>query len=267
MALFSKQSCDHCGDTANLLTRTKLKDGKYICSNCSKKCPGFVSDNFLQLMTYADFVDYLAHREENRKKWESFDITDVYFEHIYVDMNKGWMAFDHNGYKTLKKEELINKNPDIFEMKDLVYYNFLYFIKDAKIGVINDKVKADVSLAIAFNNRWYPYAYNSKVLYNHKHKAKINLLTLKTKFTENEKKQDLEMYLLSSLVDNGVNIPVALGNKLTMNFDLSPYDTYLKKVFELKKLGVYQSEEFDGILDQITLSPILKLKIKNTYGK
>ena len=267
MALLNKQVCDHCGDTANLLTRIKLKDGKYICSNCSKKCPRFVSNNFLRLMDYTDFIDYLAHREENRRRWEDFEITDIYFNNIYVDMKKGWIAFDHYGYKTLTKEELLNKNPDIFEIKDLVYYDFFYHIKDTKIGVINDKVKADVSLVIAFNNRWYPYSYNNEVLYNYKHKAKINLLTFNTKITENEKKQDLDLYLLSSLIDNKVNIPVSLGNKLTVNFDLSPYSVYLKKLFELKKLGVYQSEEMDVILDNVTSSPILKHKIKSTYGK
>jgi len=266
MAVFSKQTCEHCGNSAGAMTRMKLADGKYLCGDCCKKIPNIINVNFLARWTYNDFLEYLKTREENKKRLESFNITDVYFDDIYVDMDKGWMVFSDYKNHFTDKESMLKENPDIFEIKDLVYYDFFYKIKDVKQGFINDKVKADVRLIIAFNSPWYPYSYNEKVLRNYKHKAQITgFVNQKVSFTDDEKKSDLECYLLSSLIENKVNIPFALGGKFTMNFDFSPYDTYLEKIFELEKLWVYKGLEFDEKLETITPSFFLRRKLKKIY--
>lgn len=69
-----------------------------------------------------------------------------------------------------------------------------------------------MELAIAFNNKWYPYAFKGLVLKNHKHKANITgFFERKATITDNEKKSDLELYQLSIMIDNEINIPVSLG--------------------------------------------------------
>ncbi|MBQ6931163.1 MAG: hypothetical protein IJN38_03455 [Clostridia bacterium] len=268
MAIFNKQDCIHCGGSTNILTRVKLKDGKYICGKCSEVFPGSVSFHCLSNMTYKDFTDYLVHKEENRKRLETFNVTDVYFDRVYVDMEKDWVVFSNHSMEFNDRERMLNANPDIFEMKDLIYYDFFYDIKSVKEGVFKDKVKADVRLIIAFNNRWYPYSFDDKVLRNHNHDAKIKgIINRAYTFTQNDKKEDLEIYLLSALIENKIDIPVCLGGLFTMNFDFSPYDTYLRKVFQLANLGVYKDNELEQVLENITPSKVLKLKLKNTYKK
>lgn len=266
MALFGKQICEHCGGPAGAMTRTKLADGKYICFDCGAKCPAFITNNFMNTWTYKDFKDYLEFRELNKKRLETFEITDVYFDKIFVDMNKGWMVFSRSDNYFYDRKTMLEENPDIFDMRGLIYYDFFYNIKDVKEGIFSTKVKADVRLIIAFKNRWYPYSFNAKVLRNHRHKAEIEgFIKRRAVFTENEMKSDLEIYLLSALLNNGVNIPVDIGNKLTMNYDFTPYDEYLKKVFELKKLDVYKDDEFESVLENITPSSVLRHKLKGIY--
>lgn len=109
MALFSKQSCEHCGSTAGMMTRTKLSDGKYICFDCSLKCPTFVANNFLSKWTYNDYLDYLQYREINRQRLENFNITDIYFDKIFLDKEKGWMVFSNSGNSFYDKETIKNR--------------------------------------------------------------------------------------------------------------------------------------------------------------
>ena len=266
MAILGKEICEHCGKSVGAISRYKIKDDKYICLDCFSKLPNTIDSSFLKKWSHKDFVDYLNSREENKKRLETFNITDIYFNDIYVDMDKGWMVFSTSKNRFTDKESMLKAEPDIFDMKDLIYYDFFYKIKNVKEGLISDKVKADVRLIIAFNSPWYPYSYNKKVLRNHKHRAQISgFINKKCNFTENEKKSDLECYLLSCLLENKVNIPVLLGGKFTMNYDFSPYDTYLKKIFELEKLMVYKPNEFDTILKSIVPSIILRFKLKNTY--
>ena len=267
MGLFSKQECAHCGNPANLVTRTKLADGKYICFDCSNKCPLMVRDKFLSSYTYQDYLDYIAHREENRKRLESFRAEASYFGYIHADLEKGWMIFTwEDNLKT--KDRLLNENPDIFEMKDLIYSEFFYNIKDIKEGVFHGKVKADVRLVISFKNRFYPYSFNEKVLANYRHRAEITgIFSKKVSFTDNDKKSDLEYYLLSTLEENGIQVPGVLGGKLTSNFDFSPYSTYFSKLFELRKLGVYSDDELDIILGETIPSAILRHKVKSQFKR
>ncbi len=268
MALFSKQSCEHCGNTAGMMTRTKLADGKYICYDCGLKCPGFVTNNFLGKWTYQDFLEYLQFREINKKRLESFNINDVYFNKIFVDKEKGWLVFSHSGNEFYDKATMLQQNPDIFDMRGLVYYKFFYDIKDVKEGVMKEKVTFDTRLILAFKNRWYPYSFNDTVLKNHKVKgSSTGVIGSMVDVSLGDYETGIQAYLSKAMENNGINEPVAIGNKLTMNFDFSPYDEYLKKLFELNKLGVFKDEEFEKALKDITPSATLRHKLKSTYGK
>ena len=266
MALFKKEVCAHCGKESGMLDRVKLADKKFICWDCRSKCSDVFADNFLSHHTYEEYCAYLQHKEENYKKLEQFEMTDLYFDRIAVDMNKGWFVFyEKHPFETT--EELLASNIEVFEAKDLVFYDFFYIIKDVKEGILNNKVKADVELSIAFNNKWYPYAFKGKVLKNYKHKANITgFFERKATITDNEKKSDLELYLLSIMIDNGINIPVSLGGKLTTNVDLDPYVPYLTKLFELKKLNFFDINEFSDRLNFIAPGMFVKQQIKKRFG-
>ena len=267
MALFKKEVCAHCGKESGVLERVKLTDGKFICGECIIKCSRAFSENFLFRHTYDEYCAYLQHKEENRKKLEQFEMTDLYFDRIAVDMNKGWFVFyKHHPFAT--KEKLLASNLEVFEAKDLVFYDFFYFVKDVQTGILNDKVKADVQLSIAFNNKWYPFAFKGKVLKNYNHKAKITgFIKRKATITDNEKKSDLELYLLSIMIENGINIPDSLGGKLSTSVDLDPYVPYFTKLFELKELGFFNSTEFSDRLNHIAPGILVRQQIKKRFGQ
>ena len=266
MALFTKEKCVHCGKEEGAMYRTKLADGNYLCSDCVGKCSSFFSFKFLSKHTYPEYCRYIEHKEENKEKLRQFNLTASYFDKVFVDESKGWMLFDKE-YPNCSQEELLDRNPEVFDVKDLEYFDFFYLVKDVKEGFLtSDKVRADVKLTVAFKNEWYPYAFSEKVLKNYKHKARISgIIGKRVDFTEHDDKSELEYYLLSSLLENGISYPGKLGGKFTFKIDLSPYATYFKKMFEMRKLGVYSSPEIYLMLDNIAPSPIVKSKIKKAF--
>ena len=68
------------------------------------------------------------------------------------------------------------------------------------------------------------------------------------------------------MIDNGINIPVSLGGKLTTNVDLDPYVPYLTKLFELKKLNFFDINEFSDRLNFIAPGMFVKQQIKKRFG-
>ena len=40
--LFSKQACELCSKEVGALSRSKLKDGKYVCYDCLKNSSAFI---------------------------------------------------------------------------------------------------------------------------------------------------------------------------------------------------------------------------------
>ena len=62
--IFSKQTCELCGKEVGMLSRAKLKDGKYICSDCAKDCSKFFSPTVYDLEEVKKHIDYMKKQEE-----------------------------------------------------------------------------------------------------------------------------------------------------------------------------------------------------------
>lgn len=64
MGLFDKVYCSCCGQAAKTLTRAKLNDGNYLCSECLKKVPSFIKDTLYKHYDIADYhalMNYIEH--------------------------------------------------------------------------------------------------------------------------------------------------------------------------------------------------------------
>lgn len=268
MGLFDKKTCEHCGSSAGLISRMRLKDKTFICGKCCEKIPKFVMLNFLMNMDYKDFADYISFRVENKKRLESFNVTHKYFNKILIDMNKGWFVFDYDE-KIKDRASLISENPDIFEMKDLVYFDAPHIITDHKVGLVNDKIFADIRIIMVFRNKWYPYSFNQQVAFGYPLIADTKgIINVKIKgYEEHPQVAELEAYCNDIIDANEVNIPYFLGDKLTMNYDFEPYAEYFTILYKLNKLGVYSLDELDTRIKSIVPSVTLRHKIKNAYGK
>ena len=82
----------------------------------------------------------MQHKEENRKKLEQFEMTDLYFDRIAVDMNRGWFIF-YKKHPFVTKEELLASNLEVFEAKDLVFYDFFYISFSYNINAVSGTLR------------------------------------------------------------------------------------------------------------------------------
>lgn len=267
MAMLKKEICAACGKEIGITERVRLADGKCICNTCVKKCETTFVDKFLKKHTCEDYLEYLEHRKENLEKIKQFQIDAIYFDRILVDFEHGWFVFGEKKDFT-ERSELLAMNPEVFEGKDLVFWDISYNIKSEKEGIFSDKVKADVMLKIAFNNKWYPYAFNDRILKNHKHRAELARTVFGKSVIETDDEQsEFEAYLNYWMDENGVNVPHKLGKGFVFKVDLEPYATYLDKLFELRQLGVYTSFDFGQKLELISRKKIIRFQIKRRFGR
>ena len=67
--MFSKQICELCGKEVGMLSRAKLKDGKFVCTDCIKDCSKFFQpvlydiEEFKKHLEYMKMQDELYHKE------------------------------------------------------------------------------------------------------------------------------------------------------------------------------------------------------------
>ena len=85
MGLFKEIYCSDCGKKAGLLTRTKLSDGKYLCSACTSNIPSYVMESVsgnYDFDNYKDLKGYIQYSNENLKP--KFKETASY-EKLHID--------------------------------------------------------------------------------------------------------------------------------------------------------------------------------------
>jgi len=112
MALFDKKECDICGGKIGLLGNRKLDDG-----NCCKDCAGKLSPWMTgrRKTTVEDIKAHLAYREENRRKLQQFNPSNIVGENwkVFVDPNMGAFAVSRgNNFRT--------DNPDLILLSQVV---------------------------------------------------------------------------------------------------------------------------------------------------
>lgn len=66
--LFSKQSCEFCGNQVGALSRKKLKDSKYICKECEKNCSAFIDPCRFDMEYMKEHMEYMKKQDILYKK-------------------------------------------------------------------------------------------------------------------------------------------------------------------------------------------------------
>lgn len=74
--LFQKQTCEICGKESGPLSRMKLKDGKYICSDCRKNASGFYNPSKYTL-------------DEVKKHFEYMEKMQTLYDKEFATIEKG----------------------------------------------------------------------------------------------------------------------------------------------------------------------------------
>lgn len=62
--LFSKQKCELCGNEVGALSRVKLNDGTYICSECRKNTSAFINLQKLTLDEVKKHIEYMKKQND-----------------------------------------------------------------------------------------------------------------------------------------------------------------------------------------------------------
>lgn len=111
--LFSKQTCALCGTEVGALSRTKLKDGNYICNKCRKNASGYFQPKHFDLestklhLTYMEKMNELYEKEYaslNKSQKKNFGIGGSNM--IYFADDIGMFEMINSTTKKSNKKEL-----------------------------------------------------------------------------------------------------------------------------------------------------------------
>lgn len=110
--LFSKQTCAICGVEVGALSRSKLKDGNYICNKCRKNASGYFQPKHFDLestklhLSYMEKMNDLYEKEYatlNKSQKKSFGLGS---SNIYFADDIGMFEIINSTTKKSNKKEL-----------------------------------------------------------------------------------------------------------------------------------------------------------------
>jgi len=108
----AKKECDICGGKIGLLGNRKLDDGN-CCKDCANKLSPWMTGR--RKTTVEDIKQHLAYREENKRKLQQFNPSNIVGENwkVFVDPNMGAFAVSRsNNFRT--------ENPDLILLSQVV---------------------------------------------------------------------------------------------------------------------------------------------------
>lgn len=177
MGIFKEINCASCGKKTNILTRTKLHDGHYLCGECLSKIPSHMKDSVKKhydLENYRGFLDYKDYSD--RELRPQFHETQSYYSvHIDTESRLLYLGYD------------INDKTIFYHFHNVEEFNLIFNAEEYKEGMLGDKVKGELLLVLKVNT---PYFYHEEILdYSAKARAKKKLLSNKVEY-ENPRGMD-----------------------------------------------------------------------------
>lgn len=89
MGLFKDIFCAKCGKKTRLLTRTRLADDNYLCSECTSMIPSYMVDSVCKLYSYEvynNLIEYIDY--SNIALRPIFQETHTYYN-LHIDIDHG----------------------------------------------------------------------------------------------------------------------------------------------------------------------------------
>ena len=158
MELFKEINCAYCGQKAGLLTRTKLCDGNYLCSQCTSIIPSFMRDSFYQKYTlenYNEFKEYLKYSDRYLRP--KFHETHSFYA-IHLDTEN---FLFYIGYE-------IKPGTVFLSIQNISRFNIIFKAENYKDGLLGTKVNGKIMFELGMNN---PCFYHEEIL-DHSAKTK-----------------------------------------------------------------------------------------------
>ena len=157
MAIFKEIYCAECGQKTNLILRTQLKDGHYLCRKCATQIPKEIEDLYnYTLDEYRELKLYMAESQQLEK-----DFRETHrFQSLHLDTYNGLFYID--GF---------SRNRTYFKLENVSEFNLEYKATETNEGIFNNSVTGKVYMKLRVD---FPKYFVDKVLAeNVKAKARI----------------------------------------------------------------------------------------------
>lgn len=180
MSVLKEINCAGCGIQTNLLFRTKLRDGKYVCSKCMKIFPSYMKQTAKKEYTLEEYNNFKGYLEYSEQYLQPIYRETHSFHQIGMDTNN--LIF-RLGYS-------IDKNTLFLKFENLVEFDMVFKPEEYKKDLVGNKVKGDIVMGITMSNPCFKH--EEILVYGAKAKARKALFGASIRY-ENPKGMDLFM--------------------------------------------------------------------------
>lgn len=246
MGLFSKKVCVRCGKECGVFSRTSTEDDKVLCSECAKLAgPEF--DGFEH--TYDQYLAFVERYNENEKKLQEFHIDESYYDRIFIDSSKNWIAITKDSL--FKAENMYNNHPHVYDIKDLKFFHMSFKTKKSETSLFSGTTMTmDYSMVMAFEDELVPCPLNDTIATDRKVTIKGSSNKAIDGFLG---KDELAFFLFMNLQlsKNGIEKPIRMQKGDTVE-SLDKYATWFNIMFDLEKKNIIKHDQVTDILFDLT---------------
>lgn len=182
MGLFKEIYCAECSKKTNILTRTKLCDGNYLCSDCTLIIPSYMKKSAYKkyaLDDYRNFKEYITY--SNKHLRPVFHETHSFYK-LHIDTEN--LIF-YIGYG-------IDEETIFFDFEDVTRFDMVFCAEDYKDGLLGSRVRGKIMVELGVS---FPYFYYDDILVNNaKAKARKTFMGSKIEYGNPDGMDDFMFY-------------------------------------------------------------------------
>lgn len=186
MGIFKDVFCAACGEKTKLLTRTGLNDGNYVCAQCAKRIPTYMSKSFTDRYDLEDFNAF--------QRYVAY--SDSVLRPMFCETHKYYSLHIDTEHEIFYIGDWIDEKTVFLQFDQLEDFDLVYHAEEYKEGMVSDKVYGRLLLKIKMG---YPYFYYEKQLDTHvKAKAKKSFFGTKMEYERPKGMDEFLMYFANT---------------------------------------------------------------------
>lgn len=187
MGIFKEIYCAICGKKTSLLTRLKLTDGNYVCSECQTKLPSYMYDSVSNHYTLEDYKSFLEYSHYSSTVLRPMFHETQHYHTLHIDTENHLFYIGYG----------IDDDTLILHFHNIDDFDLLFSAEKFKEGIIGDKVQGKVLFKIKMQQ---PYFYHEKILdYAAKAKAEKKFFGNKVEYENPKGMDDFLLYFHAAL--------------------------------------------------------------------
>lgn len=186
MGVFTDIYCAECEQKTKLFLRTKLNDGKYVCSKCTKFVPAYMMESFC---SHYDMEDFQA-----LQRYANY--SDSLLRPVFHETHKYYSIHIDSEHKIFYIGDEIDERTLFLEFSRLEEFDLVFHADEFKEGMVGDKVYGRILLKIKMA---YPYFYYKAKLDDRvKAKAKKTFFGTEVKYENPKGMDDFLLYFMET---------------------------------------------------------------------